>query len=48
MRIIHGHGMGKLRRGLAEFLARHPLVEKIGAEAPERGGEAITIVELKA
>jgi DNA mismatch repair protein MutS2 len=47
VRIIHGHGTGALRRGLAEFLATHPLVEKIAHEKPERGGEAITIAELK-
>jgi DNA mismatch repair protein MutS2 len=47
VRIIHGHGTGALRRGLAEFLSSHPLVEKIAHEKPERGGEAITIAELK-
>ncbi|MGA8143924.1 MAG: Smr/MutS family protein [Candidatus Acidiferrales bacterium] len=47
VRIIHGHGTGALRRGLAEFLNAHPLVEKIAHEKPDRGGEAITVVELK-
>jgi DNA mismatch repair protein MutS2 len=47
VRIIHGHGTGALRRGLAEFLSGHPLVEKIANEIPERGGAAITVVELK-
>ena len=47
VRLIHGHGTGALRRGLAEFLATHPLVERIEAEAAERGGTAITVVELK-
>jgi DNA mismatch repair protein MutS2 len=47
VRIIHGHGMGALRRGLAEFLSAHPLVERISHEADERGGTAITIVELR-
>jgi DNA mismatch repair protein MutS2 len=47
VRIVHGYGTGALRRGLAEFLRAHPLVEKISAEAPERGGEAVTVVELK-
>ncbi|MGB7683656.1 MAG: Smr/MutS family protein [Candidatus Acidiferrales bacterium] len=47
IRIIHGHGTGALRRGLAEFLRTHPAVEQIHAEAADRGGEAITIVELK-
>jgi DNA mismatch repair protein MutS2 len=48
IRIIHGHGMGALRRGLAEFLATHPLVEKVRHEAEDRGGTAITIAELRA
>jgi DNA mismatch repair protein MutS2 len=47
VRIIHGHGTGALRRGLAEFLSSHPLVEKIRAEAEDRGGAAITIAELR-
>jgi DNA mismatch repair protein MutS2 len=47
VRIVHGHGTGALRRGLAEFLKAHPLVEKISNETPERGGTAITIAELK-
>jgi DNA mismatch repair protein MutS2 len=47
IRIVHGHGTGALRRGLAEFLKTHPLVEVIRSEAEDRGGNAITIVELK-
>ncbi|HYL10627.1 MAG TPA: endonuclease MutS2 [Candidatus Acidoferrales bacterium] len=47
IRVIHGHGTGALRRGLGEFLGTHPLVEKISAEAEERGGTAITVVELR-
>ncbi len=47
VRIIHGHGTGALRRGLADFLASHPLVEKIHAEAEDRGGSAVTVAELQ-
>jgi DNA mismatch repair protein MutS2 len=47
VRVIHGHGKGALRRGLAEFFGAHPLVESIHAEADERGGTAVTVVELK-
>ena len=47
VRIIHGHGTGALRRGLAEFLSTHPLVESIHNEAEDRGGAAITIADLK-
>ena len=47
VRIIHGHGTGALRRGLAEFLKTHPLVETFRFEAEDRGGAAITLVELK-
>ncbi len=46
VRIIHGHGTGALRRGLAEFLSTHPLVESTHHEAEDRGGTAITIAEL--
>jgi len=47
VRIIHGHGTGALRRGLADFLSEHPLVERIHAEAEDRGGTAVTVAELK-
>ena len=47
VRIIHGHGTGALRRGLAEFLASHPLVKRTAAEAPERGGTGATIAYLQ-
>ena len=47
VRIIHGHGTGALRRGLAEFLGAHALVERIHDEEPERGGSAVTVAELK-
>ena len=47
VRIIHGHGTGALRRGLAEFLNTHPLVKSIQFEAEDRGGTAITVVDLR-
>jgi DNA mismatch repair protein MutS2 len=47
VRIIHGHGTGALRRGLAEFLKTHPLVQKAAFEPEERGGKAITVVDLR-
>jgi DNA mismatch repair protein MutS2 len=46
VRIIHGHGTGALRRGLAEFLKTHPLAASVRNEAEDRGGQAITLVEL--
>jgi DNA mismatch repair protein MutS2 len=47
VRIIHGHGTGALRKGLGEFLRTHPLVASHATEAEERGGKAITIVDLR-
>jgi DNA mismatch repair protein MutS2 len=47
VRIIHGHGTGALRKGLAQFLSSHPLVERVSFETEERGGKAITLVELR-
>jgi DNA mismatch repair protein MutS2 len=47
-RIIHGHGTGALRKGLAKFLSTHPLVERHSFETEDRGGKAITVVELRA
>jgi DNA mismatch repair protein MutS2 len=48
IRIIHGHGTGALRKGLAQFLSSHPLVARSAPEADDRGGKAITVVELRA
>jgi DNA mismatch repair protein MutS2 len=47
VRIIHGHGMGILKRAVADLLAKHPHVEKFYTAGPEEGGSGATIVELK-
>lgn len=47
VRIIHGHGTGALRKGLAQFLSAHPLVQSQSFESEERGGKAVTVVELR-
>jgi DNA mismatch repair protein MutS2 len=47
VRIIHGHGTGALRRGLAEFLKTHPLVAEAAFETEDHGGKAITVVDLR-
>ena len=47
VRIIHGHGTGALRKGIAEFLRGHPLVDSSSFESEEHGGRAITIVDLR-
>ena len=47
IRIIHGHGMGILKRAVAELLAKHPHVERFYVAPPEEGGSGATIVELK-
>ncbi|HEV2199874.1 MAG TPA: Smr/MutS family protein [Bryobacteraceae bacterium] len=48
IRIVHGHGMGILKRAVAELLTKHPHVEKFYAAPQEQGGAGATIVELKA
>ena len=47
IRIVHGHGTGQLRRGIAAYLKDHPLVEKFYAAPRKQGGDGATIVELK-
>ena len=47
VRIVHGHGMGILKKTIAEFLATHPHVEKFYPAAPSEGGAGATIVEMK-
>ena len=47
VRIVHGHGMGILRRAIAELLATNPHVEKFYPAPPSEGGTGATVVELK-
>ena len=47
VRIIHGHGTGKLRRGIGELLKEHPLVAQFHTAPPAEGGGGVTIVEFK-
>jgi len=47
VRIVHGHGMGILRRVIAELLATNPHVEKFYPAPPSEGGTGATVVELK-
>jgi DNA mismatch repair protein MutS2 len=46
VRIIHGKGTGRLRRGLSEFLRTHPLVAGFHLASFEEGGAGATIVDL--
>jgi len=47
VRIVHGHGMGILKRAVAELLARNPHVAKFYGGSPAEGGTGATIAELK-
>jgi DNA mismatch repair protein MutS2 len=47
VRIVHGHGTGQLRKGLAAYLKGHPLVAKFYPAPDNQGGGGATIVELK-
>ena len=47
VRIVHGHGMGILKKAIADLLKQNPHVEKFYVATPEEGGSGATIVELK-
>jgi DNA mismatch repair protein MutS2 len=47
VRIVHGHGMGILKRAVADLLKENPHVAKFYVAPPEEGGSGATIVELK-
>src|SRR6185312_12462905 len=47
VRIVHGYGMGILRKVIAELLAASPHVEKFYPAPPAEGGTGATIAELK-
>ncbi|GAC1435480.1 MAG: endonuclease MutS2 [Terriglobales bacterium] len=47
VRIVHGSGMGILRKALRQYLQKHPHVETIKEAEQNEGGGGATVVELK-
>jgi DNA mismatch repair protein MutS2 len=47
IRIVHGMGMGALKRAIADLLSGHPHVAKFYPAGPSEGGNGATVVELK-
>jgi DNA mismatch repair protein MutS2 len=47
VRIVHGIGMGALKRAIADLLSDHPHVAKWRQASPDEGGAGATVVELK-
>jgi DNA mismatch repair protein MutS2 len=47
VRIVHGHGAGRLRAAVRTLIERHPQVASFRAGGPSEGGTGATIVELK-
>lgn len=47
IRIVHGTGMGVLRRTLREYLRGHPHVTTITEPPQNEGGQGATVVELR-
>jgi DNA mismatch repair protein MutS2 len=47
VRIVHGHGMGVLKRMVAEMLGKHPHVARFYPAPQQEGGAGATIVELR-
>jgi DNA mismatch repair protein MutS2 len=47
VRVVHGSGMGILRKALRQFLQKHPHVESITEPPQNEGGAGATVVELR-
>ena len=47
VRIVHGSGMGILRKALRQYLQKHPHVESVTEPPLNEGGGGATVVELR-
>ena len=47
VRIVHGMGMGVLRKALRAMLERHPHVALVAEASPSEGGAGATVVDLR-
>jgi DNA mismatch repair protein MutS2 len=47
LRIVHGHGTGRLRDALRTFFRGHPLVASVAPAPENEGGQGATVVMLK-
>jgi DNA mismatch repair protein MutS2 len=47
IRVVHGSGMGILRKALRQYLQKHPHVSSVAEPPQNEGGGGATVVELK-
>ncbi len=47
IRVVHGHGTGRLRAALREFLRGHPHVESQRSGEQREGGDGATVIRLR-
>jgi DNA mismatch repair protein MutS2 len=47
VRVIHGHGSGRLRKAVRAFLAKHPAVARARPGGDGEGGDGATVVKLQ-
>jgi len=47
IRVVHGSGMGILRKALRQFLQKHPHVESVAEPPQNEGGGGATVIELR-
>ncbi len=47
LRVVHGHGTGRLREALRTYFREHALVASVSPAPDNEGGQGATIVELK-
>jgi DNA mismatch repair protein MutS2 len=47
VRVVHGSGMGILRKALRQLLQQHPHVESVAEPPQNEGGAGATVVELR-
>jgi DNA mismatch repair protein MutS2 len=47
VRVVHGHGTGRLKKAVREYLSKHPAVASSRSGGQGEGGDGVTVARLR-